>query len=61
MFFFAGSEIEECLKFEEKKRPTFKDITRRLNETLERCQKKESASGEKKSERGEKEMKNNKL
>ena len=42
MFFFAGSEIEECLKFEEKKRPTFKDITRRLNETLERCQKKES-------------------
>ena len=34
--------IEECLKFDEKKRPTFKEITRRLNEALERCQKEES-------------------
>ena len=42
--------IEECLKFDEKKRPTFKEITRRLNEALERCQK-ESVSGEEKRER----------
>ena len=34
--------IEECLKFDEKQRPTFKEITRRLNEALERCQKEES-------------------
>ena len=37
--------IEGCLKFDEKKRLTFKEITGRLNEALERCQK-ESASGE---------------
>jgi hypothetical protein len=34
--------IGECLKFDEKKRLTFKEITRRLNEALERCQKEES-------------------
>ena len=42
--------INDCVQLKAKERPTFKEITRRLNEALERCQKEESASGEEKKE-----------
>ena len=33
--------INQCLSFDPKERPTFKEIVKRLNEALERCQKKQ--------------------